>query len=580
MSQTVDSTPQPRILTGQSVSPGVAYGKVHLSLESFEEVGTRRLTDAEVEGELARMDSVARAARVSLVHQRKQLGEHFTEAQRRIFDTHLKMLEDPTIEADLRSRITEERLGFESALKDMLEVYERLFDVVESEGLRNKLSDMRDIALRLLRFAKPPASRSADADREGGILVVRELSLSDLTEALDQGIAGIVAEHGSVNSHGSILTRAAGIPAVIGVGDLDGLITSGNRALIDGDNGQLHISPSTESVRLAEGRVLDEGVQELSAAQLEDGTPISLEAAVAAPSEAKQVCSMGVTTLGLYRTELPVMQRRGRPREESLVKLYKRVVKVAEQVTFRLPDMISSSELEYLFPADEPNPALGLRGVRLLLERPELLTLQLRAILRASEGKAARILVPYVVDRDELTAVRSAATSVREELRLEGVDVGFAPLIGVVFETPAAALLGRDLLQCSDFAMIGLDTLAESLMMSDRRSFENRVVSRVRQPHPVLLRAVRKLVQLSESLDCEVGVYGESLVQNGLAQLLVGIRVRRFAVRASIMRQAHGMLASMNADTCERVAEVACRTTTASELAASLPPSWLEDYDG
>jgi len=113
--------------------------------------------------------------------------------------------------------------------------------------------------------------------------------------------------------------------------------------------------------------------------------------------------------------------------------------------------------------------------------------------------------------------------------------------------------------------------------MSDRRSFENRVVNRLRHPHPVVLRAVRKLVQVAAGLECEIGVYGESLVQNGLAQLLIGVNVRRFSVRASILRQAHGMLAEMDADTCERVAEAACRTSTASELAASLPPSWLED---
>ncbi|MDP7061555.1 MAG: phosphoenolpyruvate-utilizing N-terminal domain-containing protein [Planctomycetota bacterium] len=577
MSQPVDSPPQTRTLTGQSVSPGVAFGTVHLSLESFEEVGTRRLTDSEVDGELARMDSVARAARVSLVHQRNQLGEHFTEAQRRIFDTHLKMLEDPTIEADLRSRITEDRLGFESALKDMLEVYERLFEVVESEGLRNKLSDMRDIALRLLRFAKPAAERSAENDREGGILVVRELSLSDLTEALDNGIVGIVAEHGSLNSHGSILTRAAGIPAVIGVGDLDGLLSGGTEVLLDGDNGQLQIAPSPEAVRVAKGRSSEEGEQELGPAALADGAPVTLEATAASPSEAKQVRRMGISRIGLFRTELPVMQRRGRPREDSLSVLYKQVVSATDSVTFRLPDLTSSSEIDALFPSDEPNPALGLRGVRLLLERPELLDLQLRAILRATAGGVARILVPYVVDRDEMNAVRSAAIRVREELRLEGVDVAHAPQVGVIFETPAAALLGRDLIQNSDFAMVGLDTLAEGLMMSDRRSFESRVVERLRHPHPVVLRAVRKLVQVAEGLDCEIGVYGESLVQNGLAQLLIGVNVRRFAVRASILRQAHSMLAEMDVDTCERVAEVACRTSTASELAASLPPSWLEN---
>ena len=580
MSQPVDTPEKTRILTGQSVSPGVAHGEIHLSLESFDEVGTRRLTDAEVEGELARMDSVARAARVSLVHQRNQLGENFTESQRRIFDTHLKMLEDPTIEADLRSRITENRLGFESALKDMLEVYERLFDVVESEGLRNKLSDMRDIALRMLRFAKPPSERSSAPDRKGGILVVRELSLSDLTEALDTGIVGIVAEHGSLNSHGSILTRAAGIPAVIGVGDLDGLVAPGETVLLDGDNGQLHIAPSAEAVRLAKSRKATEEEDELGPAELKDGTPIFLEAAVAAPSEAKQVRAMGIESIGLYRTELPVIQRGGQPREDSLSVLYKQVVQVADPVNFRLPDMISSSEVEALYPTEESNPALGLRGVRLLLERPELLALQLRAILRAHGDRQARVLVPYVVDREELIAVRDAATQVREELRLEGVDVKHAPAIGVTFETPAAALLAREILQQADFAMIGLDTLAESLMMSDRRSHHGRVQSRVRNPHPVLLRAVRKLTQLADSLDTEIGVYGESLVQNGLAQLLIGVNVRRFAVRASILRQAHGMLSEMDADTCARVAESACRTTTAAELAASLPPSWLEPYGG
>ncbi|MCP4770550.1 MAG: phosphoenolpyruvate--protein phosphotransferase [Planctomycetes bacterium] len=577
MSQPVDNPPSTRTLSGQSVSPGVAFGMVHLSLESFEEVGTRRLADAEVDGELARMDSVARAARVSLVHQRNQLGEHFTEAQRRIFDTHLKMLEDPTIEADLRSRITEDRLGFESALKDMLEVYERLFEVVESEGLRNKLSDMRDIALRLLRFAKPVAERTAENDRTGGILVVRELSLSDLTEALDNGIVGIVAEHGSINSHGSILTRAAGIPAVIGVGDLDGLLAAGTEVLLDGDNGQLQIAPTSEAVRVAKGRATDEGEQELGPAALADGTAVVLEATAASPSEVKQVRRMGINSIGLFRTELPVIQRRARPREDSLSVLYKQVVGATESVTFRLPDLSSASEIDALFPNDEPNPALGLRGVRLLLERTDLLDLQLRAILRATTGGVARILVPYVVDRDEMNAVRGAAVRAREELRLEGVDVAHAPQIGVVFETPAAALLGRDLMQCSDFAMVGLDTLAEGLMMSDRRSFENRVVNRLRHPHPVVLRAVRKLVQVAAGLECEIGVYGESLVQNGLAQLLIGVNVRRFSVRASILRQAHGMLAEMDADTCERVAEAACRTSTASDLAASLPPSWLED---
>ncbi len=563
-------------LAGQSVSPGVAYGRVFLSMEGLEAIGTRRLEDHEVEAELARVDSVARAARVSLVHQRDQLGEHFTPDQRRIFDTHLTMLEDPTIEADLRSRIVDDRLSFESALKDMLEVYERLFEVVESANLRNKLSDMRDIALRLLRFSRPPSERVRDQDRKGGILVVRELSLSDLTEALDNGITGLIAEQGSLSSHGAILTRAAGIPAVIGVGEIEGRLRSGVHVLVDGDNGLVLVEPEPETVQVAQGRAPEGGFETLGPAALADGTSIQLEAAVAAPSEAKQVRSLGIRTIGMYRTELPVMQRQGRPREDSLSVLYGQVVHAVEEVCYRLPDLTSASEISNLYPLAEPNPLCGVRGVRLLLKCPDLLSLQLRALLRATAGKVVKVAVPFVIDAEEMRAVRLAADNAREELRLEGVEVSHPVELGVVFETPASTLLGRELLQVADFALIGLDTLAESLLMADRRSHEEQVLRGLQSPHPVVLRAVRKLVSLAEGLGKDIGVYGESLVQPGFAQLLIGVGVRRFAVRPAILRQSHEMLAAMDSDLCERVAEQACRTSTASDLEAILPQSWVE----
>jgi phosphotransferase system enzyme I (PtsI) len=199
----------------------------------------------------------------------------------------------------------------------------------------------------------------------------------------------------------------------------------------------------------------------------------------------------------------------------------------------------------------------------------------MRALLRASEGKEVRVAVPFVVDADEIRAVRRSAENAREELRLEGLSVAHAVEIGVVFETPASVLLGRELMQVADFGLIGLDTLAESLLMSDRRNHEEAVIQRLRCTHPVVLRAVRKLISVANGMQKPIGVYGESLVQPALAQLLVGVGVRRFAVRPSILRQAHGMLHAMEADTCERIAELACRANTAEDLKALLPQSWL-----
>lgn len=567
--------PRPATIEGQGASPGVAYGRAFFALAGLEDLEPRKLRDEEVERELARVDSAARAARVSLVHQRDALGEHFTPEQRRIFDTHLTMLEDPVLEADLRGRIVNERLNFESALKDMVGVYERLFEVVQSPNLRSKLVDMRDIALRLLRFAKPPSERARRAaDMKGGILVVRELSLSDLTEALEQGIAGLVAEEGHLTSHGVILTRAAGIPAVIGVGGIHAQVRAGDPLLVDGDAGQVLLSPPPDVVALAQGRGGDTVPEALPPAALADGTKIELAAAAASPAEVRQAAALGVSEIGLYRTELPLVQREGAAREDVLTPLYRQVADAARAVTFRLPDLDSTADLEAVYPVREANPALGLRGVRALLAHPPLLEAQLRALLRVSGARDVRIAVPFVNDVGDLRAVRAVADRVREELRLEGAGLPQRPRIGIVIETPSASLEARELMGAADFGLIGLDSFAQLLLAADVRCAYQAVRERIQSPHPAVLRAVRKLARLAEGIEFELGVYGECLAWPGAVELLVGVGVRRLVVRSAQLPALHERLAGLDLDACERVAEQAARAVTREELTQALPPSW------
>ncbi len=569
------SPPQTLSFEGQGASPGVAYGRAFLSLAGLEEIETVRVRDDEVERELARVDSAARAARVSLVHQRDALGESFTLEQRRIFDSHLTMLEDPVLEADLRGRILNDRLNFEGALKDMIGVYERLFEVVQSANLRSKLVDMRDIALRLLRFAKPPGERARRAaDMKGGVLVVRELSLSDLTEALEQGIAGLVAEEGSLVSHGVILTRAAGIPAVIGVGGIHSQVRAGDPLLVDGDAGHVMVHPPADTVRVAQSRNEVGQPEVLSEQRLADGSAVELQSAAASPAEARQAAAMGIRTVGLYRTELPLVQRGGAATEEELVPLYRQVIESADRVVFRLPDLDSTANLDSVYPVREANPALGLRGVRALLAHPQLLEVQLRSILRAAAGRDAGVAVPFVNDIGDLRTVRATADRVREELRLEGADVSHRLTLGVVIETPSASLEGRELFAASDFALIGLDSFAQLLLAADVRSAYQTVRERIQSPHPAVLRAVRKLVRLADGQQLELGVYGECLTWPGAVELLIGIGMRRFVVRSSQLPSMHERLGALDPNLCERVAEQAARAVTREELRAGLPGTW------
>jgi phosphotransferase system enzyme I (PtsI) len=571
------SPPQTLSFEGQGASPGVAYGRAFLSLAGLEEIETVKLRDDEIEAELARVDSAGRAARVSLVHQRDELAGSFTPEQRRIFDAQLMLLEDPVLEADLRGRIVNDRLSFESALKDMIGVYERLFVVVESASLRGKLVDMRDIAVRLLRYAKPPGERARRAaDMKGGVLVVRELSLSDLTEALDQGIAGLVAEEGSLASHGVILTRAAGIPAVIGVGGIHSQLRAGDPVLVDGDAGQVVLHPPAEMVRVAQARRAEGPAEILESPLLSDGSMVEILAAAASPAEVRQSVAMGVRRIGLYRTELPLIQREGAAGEDSLLPIYLQVIEQCDRVAFRLPDLDSTADLEAVYPVREANPALGLRGVRALLAHPTLLEAQLRAVLRAARGREVEVAIPFVNDVGDLRAVRAVADRVREELRLDGVDVSRRLRLGPVIETPSASLEARELLAASDFALIGLDSFAQLLLAADVRCAYQAVRERIQTPHPTVLRAVRKLARLADGQERGLGVYGECLTWPGALELLVGVGLRRFIVRSSLLPALHERLRSLDPDLCERVAEQAARALTREELAAVLPASWRE----
>lgn len=551
------------VFNGQAASPGVACGPAFPSFGNLELAGQPRLRPSEIEAELGRLDSVARAARVSLVRQRESLADQFTAEQRQVFDTHLRMLEDPVIEADVRERITKEGLRLEDAVKSVYHVYERLFQVVQSENLRNKLSDMRDVALRYLRHCHREDAPVPPVDRRGGVLVVRELTLSDLTEAIEGGVAAIVAEAGSLGSHGTILTHAAGIPAVIGVEGLRDLLEQGDEVLVDGHAGQVVVRPSPEAVAAAMNRSVEEDAPRLEQPVLADGSRLYLSAAVASVREVRTAGRAGIEDVGLYRTELPVIQRQGSPKEAPLANLYRQVVNNARSVVFRLPDMDSSVDLPQIFPEPEANPALGMRGCRLLFARPDFMRTQLRAILRASEGHPVAVAAPFVNAPSDLLRIREIIDGVREELRLAGVDVSHRVKLGAVIETPAAALLGRELLRSADFALIGLDVLAQYLLAADRAHHQPEVTSCLAGVPPVLLRAVRKLAALAEALDKVLAVYGGSLARDGALELLAGAGVRRFILPPAELRAAQARLDRLDAAEWEARTEAACHVASA-----------------
>ncbi len=561
-------TPASIALQGQTVSPGAAFGPILIRDEGFGDVKVRQLKASEIDEEQARLDSAARGARVALVHQRNSLAGRFTEEQRRIFDAHLKILEDPQVEADIRNRIQEGQ-NLESSVREVLEIYERLCAVVETEGMRNKLSDLRDVAVRFLQHCRRHEASVQVAVPSGGILVVQELSVSDLTFALENNVRAIVAEGGTMGSHGTILTRAAGLPALIGVEGIFEAATAATNGLVEGETGQIILDPDNDVVSSALGRVAQlDPVEEMGPARLSDGTQVILEAAIASPAEARRAVANGVPHVGLYRTELPLIQRKGAPREDSLTKFHSKVLRTVDSIIFRLPDLDPSTGLDRFFPARDEGAKLGLRGARVLFDNPEMLAVQIRGILRACEGRPVQIAVPFILDCADLDRMRDAVESAREELRLDGVDVSHPVELGAVFETPASALLGREIMSSCDFAMVGYDVLSELLLAADSSCFQDSVRQLAERPHPAVLRAIRKLVQLAEGLNRKIRIYGERVTMQQHLPLLLGLGFRNFVLRPGLLQTTHQLLENLDLDSCERLAEAACRTSSCDELAA------------
>ncbi len=554
-------------LQGQTASPGAAFGPIVIRDEGFGEVKVRQLKASEIDEEMARLESAARGARVALVHQRNALAGRFTEEQRRIFDAHLKILEDPQVEADIRNRIQEGQ-NLESAVREVLQVYERLCLVVETEGMRNKLSDLRDVAVRLLQHCRRNEEEVVTPNAKGGVLIVQELSVSDLTYALGNELSAVVAEGGTMGSHGTILTRAAGLPALIGVEDILDAAADADTALVDGDSGQIILDPNPEIVSSALGRVAQVNpVEAMGPARLADGTTVTLESAIASPAEARRAVANGISAVGLYRTELPLIRRQGAPRETSLTQFHGKVLRSSDSVVFRLPDLDPSTGLDRFFAADAEVKS-GLRGARVLFDHPEMLAVQIRAILHASEGRPVKIAVPFVLDCSDIQRMREAIESAREELRLDGVDVSHRVELGAVFETPTSALLGRELMAACDFALVGYDVLTELLLAADSTCYKEAVGHLTQKPHPAVLRAVRKLVQLAEGLNREISIYGERTAMEGHLPLLLGLGFRNFVLRPGLLQSTHAVLETLDLDHCERLAEEACRTSSSEELAA------------
>ena len=443
------------------------------------------------------------------------------------------------------------------------------FEALDDELLAARAADVRDVAGRIARHvADAPPPR---LDRRS-IAVAVDLAPSVTVELDRELLAGIALEGGSESSHAAILARGLGIPAVVGVPDLLERALAAERLGIDGGSGVVVLDPDADSraglARAGEAaeraRTGDLGLRDRPLAT-SDGHRLVCAANIGKPEDAAAAFAAGAEAIGLFRTEFAFAGRTAAPTEAEQAELYEATLRAAgdAQVVVRLADVGGDKPLPYLAIPDEPNPFLGLRGMRLHTLHPAFYPTQMRAILAASAraDRPAAIMAPMIADLDDVTLLRQLVAEARAD-----VPDAPPPRVGIMVEIPSAVLLADELAAQVDFMSIGTNDLTQYLLAADR---SNPALGGRQDPlHPAVLRSIRRVVEAARTADCDVAACGEMAGDPAGAMLLVGLGVVELSMDASAFGAVKRAVGEHSRAELSALAERATRAGSASEVRA------------
>src|SRR6516225_9888764 len=553
---------------GIGVSPGIAFGRIHVVREDLDEVVRYQIGSSQVADEIGRFEAGLIQTRMQILEMQQRIAESIGAKDAAIFDAHLLVVEDRTLIDEVLRKLKTDLCNVEWAFQEVATRYAETLSKIDDPYLRERALDIQDVTKRVIRNLQGKAPKAFLSLSQPHILVAHNLTPSDTATMSRDNVLGIATDLGSRTSHAAILARSLNIPAVLGLHDITSKIETGQHVLVDGSDGWLIVNPTAETL---EHNKQIESRRAKVAAQLKqlrettsitrDGRHIVLSANIELPADVDAVAANGAEGIGLYRTEFLYLNRETLPSEDEQYEIYRNV---AERVrpnpliirTFDLGgDKLPGGAIDI---GDELNPFLGWRAIRFCLENQDIFKTQLRAILRASIVGNVKLMFPMISGLDELRRAMAVLEESKQQLHNSKIEVG------AMVEIPSAAICAGALAREVDFLSIGTNDLIQYALAVDR---VNEKVAYLYEPtHPAILRLLKMVADAAHANHIWVGVCGEMAGDVALVPLLLGLGVDELSAAATLVPRVKRAVQSLTIPECRELVEETLKLNTPSEI--------------
>lgn len=563
-----------RLFKGIPASTGITLGPAFIYNPQTVEITDCKIEDTDAESH--RLESAIKDAIEQLKKSHKQALEEVGEETAAIFEAQMEMLDDPELLDNAKELIREEKLNGEAALSQAAEIFASSLEAMDDEYFRARAADIRDIANRVIFIMNGIDNTQLFSSlKTPSIILAPDLTPSDTINLDKSMVLGLCTSTGGSTSHTAILARTLGLPAIVGAGRDILTIATGAQLIMDGKRGELieDADPETlgqyETRRKNEQDFRDNALKLANeAAVTTDGRRVEVVANVGSAEESKNALLQGAEGVGLLRTEFVYLGKDHLPNEEEQYLAYTSILDVFEQrpVVLRTLDIGGDKELPYLKIDPEYNPFLGVRAVRLCLQKPELFKPQLRAVLRAGVGHNLKIMFPMIATVQELRAAKQVLSECRAELEAEGKPAAEKVEVGIMVEIPSAVIIADQLAKEVDFFSIGTNDLTQYTMAADRTnpgvSYLNNAMS------PAVLRMISRAIEEAHKAGIWIGMCGELAGEPTAIPVLLGLGLDEFSMNAPAIPLAKYILRTLSYEKCKDIAQKALQLSSPEEITA------------